>query len=119
MPRPSTIMSSLPVVLPVFLAADQAGVARLLERAATAARHHTGGSGFAPDGTAVDGPIADLLVNSVRRALSNPECSLVGDEGAFSLRPGSFADWSYDEYAVLERYRTQPQPQPQPHDRAH
>lgn len=108
LPDPSTIVSNLPTVL----AADHVGVSRLLQRAAEAARHHTGGSGFAPDGTAVEGPIADLLVNSVRRALSNPECSLVGDEGAFSLRPGSFTDWSYDEYAVLEGYRTQPQPLP-------
>lgn len=86
------------------------GVADLLRRAAIAARHHTGGAGFSEDGRSADSEIAELIVASVKRALLNPELSLVGDEAAFTLRPGSFADWSYSEYAVLEQYRAGTRP---------
>jgi hypothetical protein len=91
-------------------ASDDTTVALLLRRAAEAARHHTRGAGFTADGSGVEAEIAEVLVESVRRALMNPELSLVGDGDAFCLRPGSFADWSYTEYAVLERYRTGPLP---------
>ena len=84
---------------------DPGVAAELLPRAARAARHHTKGAGFSSDGRSVDPEIADVIVSSVRRALLNPELSLVGDEAAFTLRPGSFADWSFAEYAVLEQYR--------------
>ena len=80
-------------------------VALLLRRAAVAARHHTRGARFTTDGSGVEAEIAEVLVESVRRALMNPELSLVGDGDAFCLRPGSFA-----EYAILERYRTGPHP---------
>lgn len=56
-------------------------------------------------GRSADPAIAELIISSVSPALLNPELSLVGDEAAFMLRPGSFADWSYAEYAVLEQYR--------------
>jgi hypothetical protein len=36
--------------------------------------------------------------------------SLVGDGEAFLHQPGSFEDWSFAEYAVLERYRAGPHP---------
>lgn len=91
---------------------DPSRVERLLTRATTAAHRHTGGAGFTADGTWVEPEIAAVIVNSVCRALANPELSLVGDEDAFDLRPGSFADWSYAENAVLERYRVAP-PSPQ------
>ncbi|MGO4363432.1 hypothetical protein [Terrabacter sp. RAF57] len=102
LPDPTAVLSSLPSTWD----GDHAGVARLLDRSATAARNHTRGSGFTADGALVEADIADVLVQSVRRALVNPELSLVGAGEAFDLRPGSFADWSYTEYAVLERYRT-------------
>ena len=105
LPEPSTVLASL--VPPV--GADVARVALLIERAATAARRHTGGAGFTADGAAVEPDIADAIVASTRRALLNPELSLVGDGDAFRMRPGSFADWSFAEHAVLERYRAVPQ----------
>src|SRR4051812_33511999 len=112
LPDPRAVISSLPS----SWSGSHAGVAKLLDRAAAAARHHTGGSGFNADGSAVEADLADLLVQSVRRALVNPELSLVGEGEAFGLRPGSFADWSYEEYAVLERYREPEVPVPhRPH----
>lgn len=86
-------------------AGDEAEITDLVHRAVVAARHHTGGAGFSEDGRSADPTIAELIISSVSRALLNPELSLVGDAAAFTLRPGSFADWSYAEYSVLEQYR--------------
>jgi len=101
LPEATTILSQLNA----GWAGGEAEITDLVHRAVVAARQHTGGAGFSDDGRSADPVIAELIVSSVRRALLNPELSLVGDEAAFTLRPGSFADWSYAEYAVLEQYR--------------
>ena len=81
-------------------------VAGMVEECLRGVRAYTRGSGFDSGGQGLADDLARLVVDSVVRALSNPELPLASSQPAFHATPGAFGEWTHDELRTLERYRT-------------
>lgn len=81
-------------------------VGALIDRTVLLVRHYTRGQGFSPQGSDIEPELARLVVDTVRRAVLNPEQPLACAGPLLDGTPGSFADWTLAEQGLLEVYRT-------------
>lgn len=104
-------MRPLPTVQEVLArlgttSAPPSDIEGMVEECLRGVRAYTRGSGFDSGGQGLADDLGTLVVDSVVRALSNPELPLVMSQAAFHATPGAFGEWAHDELRTLERFRT-------------